>query len=459
MPINSHHPDYDTKIPQWERVRDCIDGADAIKAKKQTYLPALTGQSISEYNKYLARALYFSVPSRALSGLTGLMTRRPAILDYPESMESYFKDISGYGISFNELLLEMSNEVMSQSRFFAWIDFPANGGDPYILTAITERVINWEINNNQLLWVVIEEPSYKTSERDPYAREAITVYRRLALINGIFTVSVINKKGEIISESIPTVKGQPLGFIPGLFATPSGINAAPTKPNLLDICDISLAQYRNSADYENAVHVLGIPTPVVTGANSDGELRIGGTSAWVIPNDKARAFFLEFQGTGLQEIREAMNVKQGQAALFSSRLADTQARGSESAIAVSLRYSSEVATISTVANACESALNQLYKWVADFIDAEYAPKIGIPRQFINNKLSAADLNALTNAYTTGAIDADTYFFALREGEMVPLDKESFDSTPVPAGTSYQAGGGETNSMVMGNQKIDPNKLM
>ena len=43
MSITSLHPEYIKRANQWETVRDCIEGEDAIKAKGPRYLPMLSG--------------------------------------------------------------------------------------------------------------------------------------------------------------------------------------------------------------------------------------------------------------------------------------------------------------------------------------------------------------------------------------------------------------------------------
>ncbi|WP_457831240.1 DUF4055 domain-containing protein, partial [Staphylococcus aureus] len=78
-------------------------------------------------------------------------------------------------------------------------------------------------------------------------------------------------------------------------------------PPLVDLVDMNYAHYLVSADYEHGCHFAGLPTPVVTGYTPqngpNGEppekLYIGSAAAWVFPQPDAKAYFLEFEGQGL----------------------------------------------------------------------------------------------------------------------------------------------------------------
>ena len=419
MPISSKHPDYLVRSPQYQRCRDVISGSDTVKARGQEYLPPLSGQSGVEYERYKKRGLFFSVASRALSGLTGLASRRSPKLEYPPQMDKYFVDTANQGTSFNELFITMLNETMLQSRMFLLIDFPSEGGDPYILTYTAEQVINWDIIDNVLQWVVIQEQTYEFDNKDPYVRKPVTRYRRLALINGEYHVTVFNEKNKIVSDVVPTVRNVPLAFIPGFFVTPNGLNAEAVKPAMLDICDLNLKYYELMTDYMNSLHLVAVPTPIFTGAVQSETITLGPNGAIVMPEPTSKAFYLEFNGQGLQSVENALDTLMRNMALFSSRLTADTGKGSESAISVQLRYASESATLSSVVNAVQAGLTQIYNWVADFMGVP-SPTVELYKQFLNTKLTATEIDSWTKAYVSGAIDKETWWNILVNGE-VPVD--------------------------------------
>ena len=293
MSITELHPEYSAHSDQYVRCRDVIDGSDAVKSKNERYLPPLSGQSQSEYLKYKQRGLFFSVASRALSGLTGMASRRAPKLEYQDDLKPYFVDIANTGMSFNELFLEMLNETMLMSRMFVMIDFPTSGGMPYIVTYRAEDVTNWHIEDNVLQWVVIKQKRFVFDDKDPYKRIAKTVYIKLYMDNGEYRVATIDDRDKLVSPIVtPKVQNRTLSFIPGFFVTPNGLNTSTVKPAMLDIVDLNICFYQLMTDYLNGLHLVAVPTPVFTGSTESDQIKLGPNNAIVMPEPTSKAFLL-----------------------------------------------------------------------------------------------------------------------------------------------------------------------
>lgn len=163
-----------------------------------------------------------------------------------------------------------------------------------------------------------------------------------------------------------------------------------------------------------------MPTPWVTGAESATPLHVGSTSAWIIPNEKARVGFLEFTGQGLQSLEKALSEKQSQLASLSARLIDGQSRGSEAAETVKLRYTSETASLRTIVRSTEALLNTVYRTHANMEGlAEEEVKIQLNRDFLDERLSGRALEALVESYLKGGISKETLLYNLRRGDILP----------------------------------------
>jgi hypothetical protein len=437
MPIDSLHPEYVTRAPQWIRCRDVIEGSDVIKNKGVSYLPKLLGQTNAEYLAYKKRALFFSVSGRSLSGLVGMLIRRQPTVTKTPQMDKYFEDSSHGHMSFSELISYTANEVLMVGRVFILIDWPSAGGDPYITTYNSECVINWSVDDaGTLQWLVIKEQVVDPTETDPFDQTMVDVYRHIRVEDGAYTIDTYDDTLTLISSVSPTVSGAVLDRIPGVMVTPSGVSMTLEKPPILDIVDVNLSQYMTSADLEHGRHFTALPTPVVSGVNMDTELKIGSQTAWAIP-EKAKAYYLEFQGSGLNSLEKAMGEKTSQMAQFSTRLMDTSSRGSEAADTVRLRHSGEAATLSGVAYAIESAMNIIYGTIAELEDLGDV-NIDLNKDFLDTRLSHADLRELTASLVSGAIDEETYFYNLERGEIVPQHKERFDSKVVRSDTNGES---------------------
>lgn len=441
MPISTTHPEYTKYEPQWTRCRDVVEGSDAVKKAGVKYLPKLSGQTADDYNSYKKRALFFSVAGRSLQGLVGTMTRRTPTINQ-EGMDDHFDDVSLNNTSFPELFNEASSEVLTVGRYGMLADVGVDGGRSYISVYHSENIINWRYTDEgRLTMVVLREYIYTPDVNDPFLMRETVQYRHLYLNNGVYTVDLYTDTEEIATNRpsksaltlkatiTPTQRGSVMDYIPFVCVTPIGLGLDPVKPPILDIVDVNLSQYMTSADLENGRHFAGLPTPIVTGAESEAKLKVGGSTAWVISNHQAKAYYMEFQGQGLQSLEKAMSEKTGQMAQFSSRLMDTSTRGSEAAETVRLRHSADSATLSSVAIALQGGFNLVFKYVAAF-DGTSEPDIELNKDFLDTKLTPAELTALTNSYITGAIDLETYVYNLERGELLPHGKRTMSTTPV-----------------------------
>lgn len=428
MSVSSTHPEYKDFVTQWTRCRDVISGSDAVKDKGDLYLPKLEGMTNKEYQSYKQRALFFSAAGRSLQGLVGTMTRRTPTIKQ-DGMDDQFKDTSLTAKSFTELFVDATEEVLSVGRYGMLADVAVEGGRGYVAVYTSEHILNWRMDEyGNLLWLVLSEDVVIPDPEDPFELEDSVNYRHLYMNNGVYTIDIYDEDENLLSTIVPTQRGSTLGAIPFVCITPSGLQIVPQKPPILDIVDVNLSQYMTSADLENGRHYAGLPTPVVTGAESETKLKVGGQSAWVISNEKAKVFYLEFQGQGLQSLEKAMGEKTSQMAQFSSRLMDTSTRGSEAAETVRLRHSADSATLASVAMALETGFNIIFGHVADF-DGLAHPDIELNKDFLDTKLSPPELKALTDSYVTGAIDLETYVYNLERGELLPHGKQSMDTKP------------------------------
>lgn len=430
MPINSTHPEYKARVDQWERCRDVVEGSDAVKAKGIKYLPKLEGQTTTDYNAYRKRALFFSVAGRSLSGLVGMMTRKPPIIVMPDDMKPYFKDATSSGVSFIELFRDAANELLQVGRYGILIDWPEQGGRAYLSTITTESIINWFLDREgKLLGAVLQELILENDTSDPFVQKFVISYRHLYMDEGVYKVAIYDDMLKLQKVITPLNRGNTIDHIPLYIVNVSGLDLYPPKPPILDIVDVNLSLYITSADLEHGRHFTALPTPVVTGAPADTKLKIGSQTAWAIPSDKARAYYLEFLGTGLGSLENAIKEKTGQMAQFSTRLMDTSTRGSEAAETVKLRHSSEATTLTGVTVSLENTFNAVYDELAIFegIDpTEMA--IALNKDFLATQLSAAELRELTKAYLEGAIDEETYFYNLERGELTPETKRLFETS-------------------------------
>lgn len=437
MPIDTKHPFYLDHEDRWLDCRNCFNGQQAVKDAGTRYLPRLTGQTDAEYEAYKMRALFYSITSKTISALVGMAMDQPPSLKYPDKMASYFKDSNG--VQFQECLAATITEILLTGRFGILIDRPVNGGDPYLTIYETESIYNWRTGETgQLEMVVLREKYLEQSASDKFVTEVKYRFREMELVDGQLVVRVhtpadnTGKTFDAGTETTITNAGIPLDFIPFFCVTSTGLGFDPVKSPVQDIVDINLSHYRTSADLEHGRHFTGLPTPWVTGAESQSKMSIGSTTAWVIPEASAKVGFLEFQGLGLASLEKALAEKQSQLASLSARLIDNSTRGSEAAETVKLRYLSETSSLRTVVNVAQSLMNSVFTTVAKMMGlGETEVNITLNTNFLDTKLSAAELKAWVDAYLARGISKEIFIHALKVGRALPPPGEDMGEIPDP----------------------------
>lgn len=434
MPIDTKHPQYLDYQDDWTDCRQVYEGERAVKKAGVRHLPKLTGQTNEEYEAYKKRALFYSITSKTLGALVGMALDEPPSLTYPDKMKPYFEDDSG--TQFYELFGTTVQELCLTGRFGVLVDRPAAGGAPYFTMYPTECIINWRLSDDKHYeMVVLMENILEQDAADEYIQVIKTQYRKLEIVGGklqITTYTTAEQAGTF-NQSLPTTitnTGIEMAYIPFVCATPNGLEITPCKPPMLDIVNVNLSHYRTSADLEHGRHFTGLPTPWITGAEA-ATMHIGSTKAWVIPSHQAKVGFLEFTGQGLQSLEKALNEKQGQLASMSARLIDNSSKGSEAAETVRLRYMSETASLKTVVRAAQALLNRAYGIAKEMEGYAGDLLISLNMDFLDSRLTAADVKAWTEAYLKRSISKEIYVHNLRKGKALPPPGEPMGEIPEP----------------------------
>lgn len=419
------HPEYVENESEWEIVRDCYLGSKRIKERGEQYLPRLSGQEASDYELYKRRALFFPITGKTVSSLSGFATVKPPLLAYPTEMTEFFKE-SVKSYQFTEILMICITECLLMGRIGVLIDAPQTVGKPYVCTYTAENIVNWKVDDQKKpVWVLLHEVVYEEDPKELFTYNTRHQYRFLSIENGVYTQTILNEDLDVIRTLVPMFSGKSINFIPFCCIGSSGVHFEVDRPPMLDIATINISHYMTSADLEWGRHFTGLPTPVVSGVDGSTVLKIGGTSAWILPPPEANAKYLEFTGQGLLSLEKAMTEKISLMASMSARLVDVSTRGSEAAETVRLRYMAETATLAQILNAVENALNIVYRTFAELINADSgAVKIEIHKDVLSIGLQATELRELFAAYLSGSISKETLVYNLRRGNYLDPERST-----------------------------------
>lgn len=442
MAVDTKHEEYDEYYDQWERCEHAAEGQDEIHEYGTDYLPRLSGQTDQEYKAYKQRALFYNATQRTIDGLTGLLFIKPPITEYPQGLESIAADITMSGVNLHQFAEMVAEEVVTIGRCGVLVDHPpmtealtlaqaeSLGMRPYMRLYDAESIINWRtdrINGAETLVLVVLEEDYEIQE-DEFKSECKTQWRVLDLPNGVYRQRVFRKddKGNfyVESEIFPSSQGKNIARIPFEFFGIRDNTPCVDKPPLLDLVDVNLSHYRTTADYEHGLHFTGLPTPVVTGFYSDAEsaqLRIGSGTAWLLPDPAAKAFYLEFTGQGLSELREALRSKESMMATLGARILAPERKVSETAQAAAIHQAGENSVLASIAQSISIGLTHCLEWVANWVNITGDISVSLNRVYLPNSLTYQDVQALVQSWQAGAISHETLFDNLVKGDVVSPD--------------------------------------
>ena len=460
MSVDTKHKEYTENYEAWERCEHAAEGQDEIHEYGVKYLPRLSGQTDQEYFAYKQRALYYNATARTINGLTGMLFMKPETIEAPAAMDNIIADVTMGGLSLHQFAEVISEEVITIGRCGVLVDYPpivnavtlaqaqAQGARPYATMYDAESIINWKtgrINNvEQLTLVVLEEEN--EIPVDEFESKCEPQWRVLDLVNSAYRQRVFrkDKRGEfiLVEEIYPQINGRVINRIPFEFFGVRDNSPCVDKPPLLDLVDVNLSHYRTTADYEHGLHFTGLPTPVVTGYYSDDKsasLRIGSGTAWLLPDPQSKAFYLEFTGQGLGELREALRSKEAMMATLGARILAPEKRAAEAAQTANIHRSSENSVLASIAQSISVGLTHVMEWLRDWSNVTGDVKVELNRDFIPNSMTAQDVDSLVKSWQSGAISHETLFENLVAGDII-AQEVSFDDEMERIATRPATGG-------------------
>ena len=328
-----------------------------------------------DYEGYKGRAQFFNAGGRTLEGLSGMLNRKPVIVEVPKNLEDYLVNVDGKGHSFQEFTEMVLKDVLTTGWGALLVDMPQTkdvvsqadyenqGLSAYMVyykaEACTKYRWQTEGRYNSLKYVIIKEPTEVDAE-GTYNTVVKDYWRVLEIRDGIYYQTLYNEKLEPIFQIAPRYKKGNFTEIPFSFVS---AQSDPEEPILDDLVNVNLSHYRKSADYENGLHWTGVPTPFARGYTPPTKynektgqeeptqvMKLGGTQCLYFPMGTEEVNFLEFKGTGLAQIANAMKEDKDSMAVLGARIIAQQKNGVEAAETAKIHNSAENSVLASFAN-------------------------------------------------------------------------------------------------------------
>ena len=284
--VTSKHPEYIKNIETWTKVDDVCDGQDAIKKKGKTYLPVpvtFGDGDEDRYKEYLDRAVFYGATGRTLISHIGSAFNKLPDFKRPDELEYLERNADGAGRSIYQSSQQMLRLILKHYRCGVYVDFPQvepsrnraedkqKNAFPMIHTLKAQSVINWDfiiVGNQKKLSIVVIEEAVSTLDIDGFGRTNETQYRVLRLTPGesdfIYSVQIYKRNDKEVFEAGPLYyptdyHGKRWNYIPFTFCGAIDNTDEINNPPLLELADLNLAHYRNSADVEESGFIVGQP--------------------------------------------------------------------------------------------------------------------------------------------------------------------------------------------------------
>jgi hypothetical protein len=449
LSVTDASPDWELRIPEWRKVRDALDGEDAVKARGAEYLMKPRGMKPIDYTNYKGRAMFYGVADRTLLGLTGLVFRVEPEVALPGRLTPLVESLTPEATPVRDALHEAVSEVLSLGRYGLLVDLPegeTTDALPYVATYRAEDVFRWEETlgrgadgafKRRLVRVLLRErPTTANGETEILVRELIiqddvyvqNVYVETASEDTLavlrFDEPTLAGWFRLRDTVTPRVAGRTLTEIPFIFINPMDQRARTVKPPMLDLVVVNFAHYRNSADHENALYLTASPTPFIFGVEESKVPKgIGSGVIWWSSSHDTRAGMIEFEGKGLAAQQKAMLDKENLMAALGARLIADVRRENVTAETTRLQSRAETSVITAVVASVESGFRRAFAIAAGWVAAGAAEIVlKINRDYIETRLSANELREVVAGWQAGAYSRQTLHENLQRGEIVPPER-------------------------------------
>lgn len=434
-----YHRSYQDRRLEYDKIRDVIEGEDRLKKQGELYLRRPQGMTQQQYADYLKGASFYAVAERTLRGLVGAATRNEPICELPARLEPMREAATFEGNPLSVLIEDTLREVMSLGRYALVLDYPQEGAAPasapFISCFDAEHILDWREelvggrqkltylrlheNNDDLEDTGVEQHLVLTLEPAYTVRRLHVTTRTTA--SGMSAVEEV----EVQEPIVPVINGAPLFEMPVAVVSPYNLKADVEKPPFLDLVNVNLAHWRNSADYEHALYLTAQPTPWVAGSIPADKVpqMIGAGAFWQLP-EGSTAGMLEFTGAGIAAQKAAMDDKVAQMATLGARMVYDGKGRNETTDTAKLRHRSELSLLHSSVVMVEAAIRRLLRVAAEWTQPGTADQVRLMmhRDFVTAQMDPAVLTALLKSWQAGAISHDTFLMNLKRGELMDVSR-------------------------------------
>lgn len=438
-PVEFIRKEIENMKEKWSRIRAACGGQEAVKALGDKVLPRPTygdqsAEAEARYQSYLGRAVFYNVSGRTLEGLAGYVFAKEPVIKLPADIQILEENIDGAGVTAQQQAKSALREVLAMGRCGLLVDYPQVAGkittkqdvldgkvSPTIILYLAEDIINWRTKMQGakvlLVKLVLRETYVEDSDENEFEAETCTQYRVLDVEEGkgvtgrIFRQPEENGEYEEVPDMAYEIKGKsgtPMQEIPFTFLGAVNNDDTVDTPPLLDLVNLNLAHFCNSADYEEACFLCGQPTPWASGLTKQwvdevlkGKIMLGSRAVIPLPEHGA-AGLLQADPNSLP--MEAMVHKESQMVAIGAKLIqDVQVQ--KTATEAGMDHSAEVSTLAAAAMNVFAGYETAFALCCAFVGTgDAVVKFELSSNLNESPLDSQTATAIVTTWQAGLID-------------------------------------------------------
>lgn len=426
MSVSQRHPALSAeRLAEWQLMRDAMGGESDMKARGETYLPKPGGfknnpaTEAALYDAYRLRAMFPEILAPSVSAMIGIIHGQEIKIEIPTAMEFLWENADGLGLPLEAFHRRITRELLVIGGYGVLADAPVSGGNPFLAGFTRDSIINWDAE-----WWVLDETGMR---RDGFIWKQIEKYRVLGLGDGAYLQSVFEGKAEQGQEII--VKGRGGNVLPRIpFAVASARDLSPKveTPPLIGVARAGLAIYQLSADYRWQLYMSGQETLVAI--NGSAPAMIGAGVVHQMNGAEGMTPDLKYVSpscSGIEAHLKAIEDARIAAVQAGARLLEQSDAVQESGEARKLRFASETATLTSVAQNSCALLERALRNIAMIMGLpEDDIVVNAPSDLLDRTMTPTDAEALMRVWQGGGMPWEDYHAALQRGGLVSSERDA-----------------------------------
>lgn len=445
--LRKEHPDFAEMKSRWGMCKHAAEGEYAVHKEGTKYLPKLKDEEDEAYALRLRMTPFFNATWRTISGMRGMLFRKPPIVELSPKLQALCENIDLAGTTMQGLAQEVVEEGLKLGRIGLLVDQPTTPAGatladaqrlnlrPFISIYEADSIYNWKeerVNGVTTLTQVRLLESASLTQEDEFATKEEKRYRVLDLAEGkyrqrVFRIAEDGAEIQVGEDVFPNMAGKAMDFIPFVVIGVDHLGMGVDAPPLIDLVTTNFHHYMQATSYERGCFFSGLPTMFISGMeDSDGEISIGGPIANALGSPQAKAYYVEVS-SNFEALRTNLEDKKREMAVLGARMLEggKNAGGVEAAETVARRQSGEESVLAAMAETVSQGLARALGWVALWVGDKSPVSYKLNKDFLPQSMTAQDLTALVSAWQNGAISQNTLFENLKAGEIV-ADTDTFE---------------------------------